>query len=90
MEKIRARHILVETRSKAERLLEEIKEGGDFIKLAKEHSECPSAEQGGNLGAFSRGKMVEEFEDAAFALEKGEVSDIVKTKFGFHIIKRTG
>ena len=65
-------------------------EGGDFAELARQYSECPSASSGGDLGYFSRGMMVESFENAAFNLEIDEISEIVRTDFGFHIIKLTG
>lgn len=86
---IRASHILVKTREKAEEILEELKMGADFAKLAREHSECPSKKRGGDLGRFSRGKMVKSFERAVFALKKSQISDIVQTQFGYHIIRRT-
>ncbi|MDP7506381.1 MAG: peptidylprolyl isomerase [Candidatus Woesearchaeota archaeon] len=85
---IRARHILVDSKDLAEELLEEINNGEDFEELAKENSIGPSAPFGGELGFFGEGMMVEEFEDVAFGLEAGEVSDIVETNFGYHIIKR--
>ena len=88
--KIRASHILVEKQSQALKVAEELKAGGDFAALAKNYSTCPSGKKGGDLGAFGRGQMVREFEQAAFALPVGKVSDPVKTKFGYHIIKRTG
>ncbi len=90
MVKIKASHILVKKRSEAEKILKELKNGASFSELAKKHSTCPSAKRGGDLGFFSHGQMVKEFEKAAFALKKGEISGIVKTEFGFHIIKRTG
>ena len=95
-EQIRASHILLKTegksdadvRAKAESVLKEVKAGGDFAALAKKYSEDDSnAQQGGDLDYFSRGRMVPEFEAAAFALEPGQVSDLVKTQFGYHIIK---
>lgn len=63
--------------------------GEDFNNLAKDHSDCPSSNDGGALGAFGRGAMVPEFETAAFALDIDEISDVVETAFGFHLIKRT-
>lgn len=87
--KIRASHILVEKHSQALRILDELKEGKDFKELARRHSTCPSGKRGGDLGLFGRGRMVREFERATFALEVDEVSQPVKTQFGYHIIKRT-
>ncbi len=75
-------------RQKAEEVLAEVKsEGADFAQLAKNYSECPTAENGGDLGWFGKGKMVAQFEEAAFSLEPGEISDLVQTEFGWHIIK---
>lgn len=74
-------------KAKAEEILARIKSGEDFAKLAKEFSEDPSAADGGNLGWFGKGKMIQEFEDQAFKLNPGEVSGIVKTIYGYHIIK---
>lgn len=88
--KIRASHILVEKHSQALQILEELKRGKKFKELARKHSTCPSGKKGGDLGIFGRGQMVKEFEKAAFALKVGEVSQPVKTKFGYHIIKKTG
>jgi len=88
---IKASHILVKKKSQADELLERIKTGESFAKLAKEYSECPSKKRGGSLGKFSRGQMVKPFEKATFALKVGEVTpEPVKTQFGYHIIKRTG
>ena len=87
--KIRASHILVKTEEEAKKLLEEIKNGADFAKLASEHSMCPSGRDGGDLRFFGRGMMVKPFEDAAFALKKGEVSEPVETQFGWYLIKLT-
>ncbi len=85
---LRASHILLDTREEAEAVLEKVKAGGDFTSLAKEYSVEPNAgATGGDLGEFGYGYMVEPFEEAAFALEEGEVSGIVETQFGFHIIK---
>ena len=90
MMKVRASHILVSKLSVAQQLLERINSGEDFATLALEFSECPSKKKGGDLGFFTRGQMVKEFETATFALEIGSVSEPVRTQFGYHIIKRTG
>ena len=96
---VRARHILVKVgaqadnsekakaRQKLEKAQERLKNGEAFTSLAKEISECPSSKKGGDLGYFSKGQMVKPFEEAAFTLEPGEVSDIVETRFGYHLIK---
>ncbi|MDD2430411.1 MAG: peptidylprolyl isomerase [Firmicutes bacterium] len=90
LEEVQASHILVEDKALADNLLQQIKEGADFAELAKEHSEDPgSKEDGGNLGFFGRGVMVKAFEEAAFALEVGEVSDLVASDYGYHIITVT-
>ncbi|MGA1796408.1 MAG: peptidylprolyl isomerase [bacterium] len=86
-ERIRVRHVLVPDEEQAKEILAKIKAGGDFEKLAEEFSICPTAKNGGDLGYFSRGRMAPLFEEAAFKLKKGEVSDVVRTNFGFHIIK---
>jgi len=88
--KIRASHILVEKQSQAIKVQEELKAGASFSELARKYSTCPSGKRGGDLGQFGRGQMVKELEVAAFALKPGQVSEPVKTKFGYHIIKRTG
>jgi peptidyl-prolyl cis-trans isomerase C len=96
---VRASHILItvppdaneaqkaEARKKIETIQNKIKKGDDFAALAKEYSQCPSSASGGDLGLFGRGQMARPFEAAAFALEPGEISGIVETRFGYHIIK---
>jgi len=87
---IRASHILVKTEAEAKQILEKLKKGGNFAELAKKYSIDPgSAKNGGDLGYFSSGQMVPEFEQAAAKLKPGEISEPVKTKFGYHIIKVT-
>ncbi|MBI4844099.1 MAG: peptidylprolyl isomerase [Nitrospirae bacterium] len=87
---VRASHILVETEKDGNFILAKLKNGDDFGKLARKFSKDEgSAQNGGDLGFFSRGSMVPEFEDAAFKLKPGEVSGLVKTQFGYHIIKVT-
>jgi len=98
-EQVQARHILVKVDSQAdetakaeahktlEGVEQKLQKGGDFAALAKKFSQCPSSADGGNLGTFKRGQMVKPFEEAAFALKPGEVSDIVETKFGYHLIE---
>jgi parvulin-like peptidyl-prolyl isomerase len=85
---IHCSHILVKTQTEANTVLERLDKGEKFSKIAKEISLCPSKKRGGDLGSFGRGKMVKEFEKAAFTLQKGQISPIVKTKYGYHIIKR--
>lgn len=88
---IRASHILVSTKEEADKVLAEIKAGKDFAELAKKYSkDTATKDKGGDLGYFGKGKMVPEFEKAAFALRPGQVSEPVKTSYGYHIIKVTG
>ncbi len=86
-EQRRARHILVKTEAEANAVLKTLKSGADFAKLAREKSVDPSAANGGDLGWFTKGQLVPQFEHAVFSMQKGRTSGIVKTQFGFHIIK---
>lgn len=98
-EQVKASHILIkvdqaadeaakaDARKKMDDILKKIQAGDDFAELARANSQCPSNANGGDLGFFGRGQMVKPFEDAAFGLNPGEVSDIVETQFGFHVIK---
>ena len=103
-DQVEASHILLmydgSTRSTATRSKEEALEqitalkaevdgGGDFAELAAQHSDCPSGSSGGALGRFGRGQMVKAFEDATFAMDVGDLSDVIETDFGYHIIQRT-
>jgi peptidyl-prolyl cis-trans isomerase C len=100
-ESVKASHILIgvdekataeerqKAREKAEQLKGELTKGGDFAALAKANSSCPSSKQGGDLGFFGKGQMVPQFEKTAFALKVGEVSEVVETRFGYHVIKLT-
>lgn len=88
-ESVRASHILVESEALAQKVLEELNDGLSFEDVAKKYSDCPSNQQGGDLGYFSRGKMVPEFEAVAFNMNNEEISAPVRTQFGFHIIKLT-
>jgi peptidyl-prolyl cis-trans isomerase C len=86
-EEVHARHILVPTEDEAKAIENELKKGADFATLAKEKSKDPGAAEGGDLGYFTKDQMVPEFADVAFKLDKGQISDPVKTQFGWHIIK---
>jgi peptidyl-prolyl cis-trans isomerase C len=90
-DKIKCSHILVNKQSEAQSIIERLKKGESFDKLAKELSvDRGSGKRGGDLGFFGRGTMVRAFEVASFKLEKNQISEPVKTEFGYHIIKRTG
>ena len=86
---VRASHILVNTEQEANDLLAQLRAGKKFSELAKQHSTCPSGKAGGDLGFFGRGQMVREFEEAAFSMKKGQMSQPVRTPFGYHIIMVT-
>jgi peptidyl-prolyl cis-trans isomerase D len=96
-EQVRASHILFKTEGKddaavkktAEGVLKQVKSGGDFAKLAKQYSEDGSKDNGGDLDFFGRGRMVKEFDEFSFSAKPGQISDLVKTQFGYHIIKVT-
>ena len=98
-DQIQASHILISTTAelskedaleKIEQLKLKIVDAEDFSDLAKQHSDCPSASKGGHLGSFGRGAMVPTFDKAVFDLGVGEISEVVETEFGFHLIHRTG
>jgi len=104
-DQVRASHILLmyqgsqrstASRSKADAqqqiaaIKQQLDGGGDFAELARQHSDCPSGKQGGDLGAFGRDQMVPEFEQTTFALQVGDTSGVIETGFGYHIIRRTG
>jgi peptidyl-prolyl cis-trans isomerase C len=86
-QEVRARHILVESEDQAKAIQADLKKGADFAELAKQKSKDPAAADGGDLGYFTKDQMVPEFADVAFKLDKGQISDPVKTAFGWHIIK---
>ena len=87
---VRASHILVKSEQEAKDLLNEINNGKSFADAAQEKSLCPSRQDGGDLGYFGKGVMVKEFEDAAFSLDVGQISEPVQTQFGWHLIQLTG
>ena len=86
-QEVRARHILVKTEDEAKAVIAELKNGGDFAELAKQKSTDPGAADGGDLGYFPKEEMVPEFAEAAFKLDKGQISEPVHTRFGWHVIK---
>jgi len=86
MSKARARHILVKEEAACSDLKKQIEEGTSFADLAKKHSLCPSGKQGGDLGEFSPGQMVKEFDQVVFSAEVGKTQGPVKTDFGYHLI----
>jgi peptidyl-prolyl cis-trans isomerase C len=89
MSKAKARHILVTTQEECEDLKTKIEDGGDFAAIAKQHSQCPSGQKGGDLGEFGPGQMVAEFDTVVFSADIGKVVGPVQTQFGFHLIEVT-
>jgi len=89
MAKAQARHILVSTQEACEELKTQIDGGADFADVARQHSQCPSGQQGGDLGEFSPGMMVPEFDGVVFSAEVGKTHGPVRTQFGFHLIEIT-
>jgi peptidyl-prolyl cis-trans isomerase C len=87
--KAQARHILVDSEESCESLKSQIESGSDFADIAREHSTCPSSSRGGDLGEFSPGMMVPEFDKVVFSCAVGEVQGPVQTQFGFHLIEVT-
>jgi peptidyl-prolyl cis-trans isomerase C len=84
-----ARHILVDSEEDCQTLKSKIEEGADFAETARQHSNCPSGKQGGNLGTFGPGMMVPEFDKVVFSAEVGTVQGPVQTQFGYHLIEVT-
>ncbi len=89
MARAKARHILVDSEAKCLELKEEIQGGADFADVARQHSTCPSGSQGGELGEFSPGQMVREFDEVVFSAELNEVHGPIKTQFGYHLLEIT-
>ncbi len=89
MSQATARHILVDSEAKCQSLIDELNGGADFAALAKEHSSCPSGNNGGELGTFGRGQMVAEFETACFDGDVDAVQGPIKTQFGYHVVQVT-
>ena len=89
MRKATARHILVADQTTCDDLKTRIEGGEDFAQVAKQYSECPSGQQGGDLGEFSPGMMVKEFDTVVFSADVGKVHGPVKTQFGYHLIEIT-
>lgn len=89
MSKASARHILVDNEEQCESLKQQIEGGADFAEVAKEHSSCPSGRKGGDLGEFSPGQMVKEFDEVVFSADLNTVHGPVKTQFGYHLLEIT-
>ena len=87
--RVRASHILLRSRDEATAVLSRIQGGDDFAQLAKEVSLDPTGPNGGDLGFFEKGQLISEIEEAGFSLDEGEISDVIQTSFGFHLIKVT-
>jgi peptidyl-prolyl cis-trans isomerase C len=85
---VRASHILVKSKEKAEEIMDKVNNGASFAKMAQEHSDCPSGKKGGDLGFFGRGRMVPAFETFCFSHQKGDTG-LVKTRFGWHVVRVT-
>ncbi|KEA61713.1 Peptidyl-prolyl cis-trans isomerase PpiC [Marinobacterium lacunae] len=89
MARATARHILVGTEQQCLELKQQIQDGADFAQVARDHSQCPSGRQGGDLGSFGRGQMVPEFDKVVFSAPLNEVQGPVKTQFGYHLLEVT-
>ena len=89
MARASARHILVDSEDQCETLKKEIEAGADFAEIARQYSNCPSGERGGELGEFSPGQMVREFDEVVFSGELNKVHGPVKTQFGYHLLEIT-
>ena len=88
MSRVSAKHILISQEYEAQDIIKKLNDGATFEEMAEKFSSCPSKAQGGDLGEFGRGQMVAPFEEAAFGLEVGGVSEPVQTQFGYHLILR--
>jgi len=89
MAKASARHILVETEEACQTVKDKIEAGADFAEMAREHSQCPSGQKGGELGEFGPGQMVAEFDQVVFNEEVGKVHGPIQTEFGYHLVEVT-
>jgi len=87
MPRATARHILVETEETCQKLKDQLDAGDDFAALAKQHSKCPSGQDGGSLGEFEQGRMVPEFDSVVFSGEVGKVHGPIRTQFGYHLLQ---
>lgn len=90
MARASARHILVDSEELCNDLKQQIENGADFAEIARQHSNCPSGKQGGELGEFGQGQMVPEFDEVVFSAEVDQCHGPVKTQFGYHLIEITG